>query len=118
MRRKRGTGAKRWIDPDDAPELTAEFFRRADIYEGNRLVRRGRPPLPDRKRAVSLRLDPDVLGHFRRGGPGWQSHINAALRRAAKLPAEKRKAEDLSLSADRREELHRFWESLQYLKTR
>jgi len=40
---------------------------------------------------VSLRLDPDVLAHFRRSGRGWQSRINAVLRKAAKLPKEKRK---------------------------
>jgi uncharacterized protein (DUF4415 family) len=40
---------------------------------------------------VSLRLDPEVLAHFRRSGRGWQSRINAVLRKAAKLPVEKRK---------------------------
>jgi uncharacterized protein (DUF4415 family) len=34
---------------------------------------------------VSLRLDLDVIRHFRRSGPGWQSRINQALRRVAKL---------------------------------
>ena len=92
MPRKRNAGAKRWVDPDDAPELTEEFFRRADVYEGDRLVRRGRPPLPRRKQAVSMRLDADVLAHFRRTGPGWQSRINAALRKAAKLPVKKKQA--------------------------
>jgi len=91
MRKKKGAGASSWVDPDDAPELTDEFFRRADVYEGTRLVRRGRPPSLDRKRPVSLRLDADVLAHYRRTGGGWQSRINAALRKAAKLPAEKRK---------------------------
>ena len=40
---------------------------------------------------VTLWLDADVEAHFRRGGRGWQSRINAALRTAAKLPAAKRK---------------------------
>jgi uncharacterized protein (DUF4415 family) len=78
-------------DYEEIPELTDEWFRRVDLYEGGKLVRRGRPLSRDRKRAVSLRLDPDVLAHFRRGGRGWQSRINAALRKAAKLPKEKRK---------------------------
>jgi uncharacterized protein (DUF4415 family) len=39
---------------------------------------------------ISLRLDRDVIAHFRRSGRGWQSRINAALRKAAKLPAEKK----------------------------
>jgi nicotinamide riboside kinase len=29
--------------------------------------------------------------HFRRSGRGWQSRINAALRKVAKLPEKKRK---------------------------
>ena len=29
-------------DPDDAPELDHSFFERADEWEGNRLIRRGR----------------------------------------------------------------------------
>jgi len=37
---------QRWIDPDDAPEWTKEQFERADLYHGDRLVRRGRPPVP------------------------------------------------------------------------
>jgi uncharacterized protein (DUF4415 family) len=70
-------------DPDTAPELTDEFFEKADFYIGDRLIRRGRgrPPLDTRKKLVSLRLDEDVLERFRAGGPGWQSRINAALRK-------------------------------------
>jgi uncharacterized protein (DUF4415 family) len=78
-------------DYEEIPELTDEWFRRADVYEGGKLIRRGRPPLAVRKRAVSLRLDPDVIAHFRRSGRGWQSRINAALRKAAKLPEKTRK---------------------------
>jgi uncharacterized protein (DUF4415 family) len=31
---------------------------------------------------VSLRLDRDVIEKFKATGPGWQSRINEALRRA------------------------------------
>lgn len=31
-----------WIDPDDAPELTDDFFEEADEYVGEKLIRRGR----------------------------------------------------------------------------
>ena len=34
-----------WTDPDDAPELTDAFFKEADEYVGDTLVRRGRPGL-------------------------------------------------------------------------
>lgn len=78
-------------DYEEIPELTDEWFRKADVYDGSKLVRRGRPPSPAPKQAISLRLDPDVIAHFRRSGRGWQSRINSLLRKAAKLP-EKKKA--------------------------
>ena len=74
-------------DYDEIPELTEDWFARADLYKGGKLISRGRPPLANPKDAVSLRLDRDVVAHFRRGGRGWQSRINAALRKVAKLPA-------------------------------
>ena len=30
-------------------------------------------------------LDPDVIEHFKAGGKGWQTRVNAALRKAAGL---------------------------------
>jgi uncharacterized protein (DUF4415 family) len=90
MPRNKGSGKKQWKDPDDAPALTRAFFREADVYRGETLVRRGRPPLGVRaKEAVKLRLSPDVLDHFRAGGPGWQTRINATLKRM--VAREKRK---------------------------
>jgi uncharacterized protein (DUF4415 family) len=100
--RKRKRTAKRWVDPDDAPEFTQELFERADLYYGDRLIRpgkggpnphvakairrtRGRPPSDNPKRQITLRIDADVIEHFSSAGPGWQTRINAALRRAAKL---------------------------------
>jgi uncharacterized protein (DUF4415 family) len=71
-----------WIDPDDAPEWTDEMFDRADLYHGEVLIRRGRPPLDAPKRQVTLRLSPEVLDHFKAGGPGWQTRIDETLKRA------------------------------------
>ncbi|HEX2150403.1 MAG TPA: BrnA antitoxin family protein [Stellaceae bacterium] len=70
-------------DPDTAPELTDEWFDKANLHYGETLLRRGRgrPPLGGRKKLVSLRLDQEVIDAFRAGGPGWQSRINAALRK-------------------------------------
>lgn len=39
--------------------------------------------LPGVREQVTLRIDQDVLDHFREGGPGWQDRINEALRKAA-----------------------------------
>jgi uncharacterized protein (DUF4415 family) len=43
------------------------------------------PPKAAPKEAVNIRLGPDVLAYFRGTGRGWQSRINAALRKAAGL---------------------------------
>ena len=82
MPRKKRAGAKPWVDPDDAPELTAEHFARADVYVGETMVRRGRgrPRSPMAKRQVTIRLEPDLLERLRATGPGWQTRINEALR--------------------------------------
>lgn len=85
MPRKKRSGSSKWVDPDDAPELTKEFFDRAEIRHGDKIIRRGRPPLPSPKQAVKLRLDADVLEAYRKTGDGWQTRINADLRKARKL---------------------------------
>ena len=85
MPMKKRTIKSKWIDPDEAPTLERDWFERAEIWEGNKLIRPGRPRKAAPKEAVSLRLDPDVLEHFRASGPGWQSRINAALRKMARL---------------------------------
>jgi uncharacterized protein (DUF4415 family) len=34
------------------------------------------------KQGIKLRIDPDILASFKATGPGWQSRMNDALRRA------------------------------------
>ena len=80
MNEKRHSGAPVWVDPDDAPELTDEYFARADVYAGETLIRRGRRKLDAPKQLVSLRLDADVLQRLRALGPGWQTRVNEQLR--------------------------------------
>src|SRR6186713_1190839 len=70
-----------WQDPDDVPELTDDFFEHANLYIGNKLIRRGRPRAEVRKVSTTLRLSPEVLEHFRAGGPGWQTRIDEVLKR-------------------------------------
>jgi len=56
------------------------------VRRGDRLIRRGRPPLSGKpKTAITLRLDEDVVSAYRETGEGWQTRINADLRRARKL---------------------------------
>ena len=69
-----------WIDPDDAPELTDEFFEQADEYIGDKLVRRGRPNVENPKMALTVRYDADVVAAFKATGKGWQTRMNTALK--------------------------------------
>ena len=74
-----------WKDPDDAAELTAAFFKAADLYEGNKIKARGRPKAVSPKEPVKLRLDADVLAALRASGEGWQTRINETLRASLRL---------------------------------
>jgi uncharacterized protein (DUF4415 family) len=77
--------------PDtDNPEWTAGDFQRARPFQAlpdalrKTLQRRGRPPKAAPKVAVSIRLSPDVLAHFKAKGKGWQTRLDAALRQWVK----------------------------------
>ena len=65
-------------DPDDAPDLTDEFFQQADEYFGEKQMRRGRPNGSD-KTETTVRFDNDVPETFRATGPCWQTRLNAAV---------------------------------------
>ena len=70
-------------EPDEElPDLTdpywIEKFSKAPLQ-------RGRPRSEAPKVSTTLRLDPDVIEAFKADGPGWQTRMNAALRKAAGL---------------------------------
>ncbi|HMS85046.1 MAG TPA: BrnA antitoxin family protein [Nitrospira sp.] len=56
------------IDTSDIPEQSKAFFKRVILR------------LPERKTAVTIRLDRQVLEWFKTKGPGYQTRINALLR--------------------------------------
>ena len=62
-------------DPDTWEATEAEFAS----------ARRGRPPVPEPKTAVSIRFDKDVLETLRASGKGWQTRVNALLRKELNL---------------------------------
>lgn len=75
--------------PDlDNPEWTDEMFVRSKGLESlpeevlSTFKKHGGRPRGSKKQPVSLRLDRDVIAKFKATGPGWQSRINEALRRA------------------------------------
>ncbi len=82
-------GKPEWVDPDDAPELTDEYFADAEYWQGDTFIRRGRerPEGDSMNEMVTIPLDPDVLAKLREAGPGWQIRVNAILRKAVLDPA-------------------------------
>lgn len=85
MTAKKASTLSTWTDPDDAPALTEEFFRKADLLIGESLVRRGRPRAAVTKTPIKIRLDADVLAALRASGDGWQTRINDTLRASLQL---------------------------------
>lgn len=68
---------------DDIPDMTTPYWA-AKIAAAP--IQRGRPRVAVPKVSTTIRLDADVLAAFKAEGAGWQSRINAALRKAADLP--------------------------------
>jgi uncharacterized protein (DUF4415 family) len=50
-----------------------------DGVQGHRLVASGARG-PPKKKAISIRLDEDVLDYFKKEGAGYQRRMNAVLR--------------------------------------
>ncbi|MGI4943806.1 MAG: BrnA antitoxin family protein [Janthinobacterium lividum] len=82
MLAKKPLGSPDFVDQDEAPELTADMLDKAEVFDGDKFIRRGRgrPPADVRKEKINVRLDPDVLERLRASGPGWQTRINEILR--------------------------------------
>ena len=80
MKENKNAMTTSWIDPDDAPELTDAFFERAQEFQGNILVARGRPKTEITKKALTIRYDSEVIEAFKSTGKGWQTRMNEALK--------------------------------------
>jgi uncharacterized protein (DUF4415 family) len=80
-------GKRKELDDLDSPILTPEFIagmRPAketmpkEVFE--RLTRRRGLQKAPTKQQVTLRLDKDLIEHFKQSGRGWQTHLNERLR--------------------------------------
>ena len=81
MPRSRKSSGRIFVDHDEIPDLTGPEWK--DRFHAA-AVKMGRPKKDKPKVSTTLRLDADVLEHFRSGGVGWQTRINLALRSAVK----------------------------------
>ncbi len=66
------------IDYSDIPETDREFWIRAKVV------------MPKPKKAISLRIDRDVLEWFKAQGKGYQSRMNVVLKSYVDAHTEKR----------------------------
>lgn len=57
------------IDYTDIPPLRDDFFKEAVVR------------WPEQKKQITLRIDSDIVAFFKKKGKGYQSMINAVLRK-------------------------------------
>ena len=92
-RKRRGFSDKDLREVSDSAELTKADFVKAKPFaevfpDLSASIRRGRGPnKAPTKKQVSLRLSPEVIQHFKKGGKGWQSRIDEALQRVVRRKA-------------------------------
>lgn len=79
------------INDDEIPELTDEnFFNHAktlkelptEVKATLRAVTKRGPQRAPIKELVTIRLSRDVVSHFKESGPGWQTRVDDALKKA------------------------------------
>ena len=89
-KKTKGYTAREMRDVSDNPKWTKEKFSKARSFRevfpalANTIRRRGKQKSPTKK-AISLRLDPDVLEAYKAFGDRWQTRINNDLRKARNL---------------------------------
>lgn len=93
MNVKSQNSPKPWVDPDDAPELTQDFFEQGEWKIGEqpvsaqegavalrRALSRGSPKAQGTKQALTVSYDAEVIDAFKATGIGWQTRMNDALK--------------------------------------
>lgn len=86
MNAKRKNSAPTSLESDVLPEITDAWIAGADMYDGDKLVRRGRPKLANPRQLLSLRLPPQIIARWKATGPGWQTRMAEALEKSAPRP--------------------------------
>jgi uncharacterized protein (DUF4415 family) len=90
IKKAKGYAAEDMRAVSDNPKWTKKDFSKAKPFAevfpelAATIRRRGKQKAPTKK-AISLRLDPDVLEAYKAFGDGWQTRINKDLRKARNL---------------------------------
>lgn len=86
-------GTRVLLDDSDAPEMSTKWFKNAKYgldglaeIVGEEFVaplrQRGRPKVTEPKEHVNIRLDAQLVEHFRSTGKGWQTRLNDFLNKS------------------------------------
>lgn len=90
MSAKRRGSVRTSRDTESLPEITDAWIAGADQYQGDKLVRRGRPRVQNPRKLLSLRLPPEVIAGWKATGPGWQTRMADVLQKS--VPRSRRPA--------------------------
>lgn len=80
VKRKKSVPAS--SDSDVLPEISDDWVAEADLYNGETLVRKGRPKLAQPRQLLTIRLPPEIIAKWKATGPGWQTRMAEALEKA------------------------------------
>jgi uncharacterized protein (DUF4415 family) len=89
--KKKGFSARDLQEVSDSPEWTKKDFAKAKPFaealpELAASIRKGRGPnRAPTKKPVTIRLSGSVIEKYKSGGKGWQSRIDADLKRINKI---------------------------------
>jgi uncharacterized protein (DUF4415 family) len=89
--KKKGFSARDLREVSDSPEWTKKDFTKAKPFaevlpELAASIRKGRGPnRAPTKKPVTIRLSGSVIEKYKSGGKGWQSRIDADLKRINKI---------------------------------
>ena len=76
----------------DRNEWNSKMARTTDAPKIFEQYRRRRGPQKEPKKvSTTIRLDADVIDHFKKGGAGWQPRINGVLKRHMEMEQRRKK---------------------------
>jgi len=82
MNAKRKGSSRTSAEPAESPEIDEAWISGADLYDGTKLIRRGRPKLENPRKLLSLRLPPEIISRWKASGPKWQTRMAEVLERS------------------------------------
>jgi uncharacterized protein (DUF4415 family) len=82
MNVKRKGSGRTSAERTEPPEIDEAWIAGADLYDGTKRIRRGRPKLANPRKLLSLRLPPEIISRWKASGPRWQTRMAEVLERS------------------------------------